>query len=64
LSGKEYTFAYFNPEICGKRLTEKQLYDLVQNGMIGLVKGFINKNFGAFDSKVWLKDDFMWVEFL
>jgi len=61
---KECKFTYFNPEICGKRLTEKQLYDLVQNGVTGLVRGFINKKSGkAFDRKVRLKDDFQTVEF-
>jgi len=62
---KNCTFAYFNPEICGKRLTEKQLCDLVQRGITGLVKGFINKKSGkAFDRKVRFKDDFKGVEFV
>jgi len=61
----ECKFAYFNPEICGKRLTEKQLYDLVQKGITGLVKGFINKKSGkAFDRKVRFKDDLQGVEFV
>jgi len=61
---KECKFTYFNPEICGKRLTEKQLYDLAKNGVTRLVRGFINKKSGkAFDRKVRLKDDFQTVEF-
>ena len=62
---KECTFTYFNPEICGKRLTEKQLYDLVEKGITGLVKNFINPKSGkAFDRKVRFKDDFQGVEFV
>jgi len=62
---KECTFTYFNPEICGKRLTEKQLYDLVQKGITGLVKGFVNKKSGkGFDRKVRFKDDLQGVEFV
>ena len=61
---KECKFAYFNPEICGKRLTEKQLYDLVKNGTTGLIRGFINKKSGkAFDRKVRFKSDYQTVEF-
>ena len=62
---KDCMFAYFNPEICGKRLTEKQLYDLVEKGETGLVRGFVNKNSGkAFDRKVRLKSDFQGIEFI
>ena len=62
---KECKFAYFNPEICGKRLTEKQLYDLVEKGITGLVKGFVNIKSGkGFDRKVRLKDDLKGVEFV
>jgi DNA topoisomerase-3 len=62
---KECKFAYFNPEICGKRLTEKQLYDLVQKGITGLIKGFVNKKTGkGFDRKVRLKDDYQNIEFV
>jgi len=62
---KECKFTYFNAEICGKRLTEKQLYDLVEKGITGLVRGFVNKKSGkAFDRKVRFKDDFQGVEFV
>ena len=62
---KECKFAYFNPEICGKRLTEKQLYDLVVKGITGLVRGFVNQKSGkAFDRKVRMKDDLQTVEFV
>ena len=62
---KRCQFAYFNPEICGKRLTDKQLYDLVQKGITGLVKGFVNPKSGkGFDRKVRFKDDFQGVEFV
>ena len=62
---KDCKFACFNPEICGKRLTEKQLYDLVEKGVTGLVKGFVNKRSGkAFDRKVRFKGDFEGVEFV
>jgi DNA topoisomerase-3 len=62
---KECKFAYFNPEICSKRLTEKQLYDLVEKGITGLVKGFVNPKTGkGFDRKVRFRDDMKGVEFV
>jgi hypothetical protein len=51
-------FVYWNPVICGKRLTAESLETLVKNGTTGEME-FINKEGKKFSAKLKLKDDFM-----
>ena len=49
--------------ICGKKLTENQVRDLVSNGATKTIKGFTSKNGKKFDAKLVLKDEKISFEF-
>jgi hypothetical protein len=50
-------FVYWNPVICGKRLSAESLELLVKNGITDTID-FISKEGKGFNAKLKLKDDF------
>jgi DNA topoisomerase-3 len=44
--------------ICGKKLTEQQVVELVQKGKTGIIKGFKGKHGKSFEAALRFDDDF------
>ncbi|MDR2916531.1 MAG: topoisomerase C-terminal repeat-containing protein [Tannerella sp.] len=59
---RECGFVYWNPIICGKRLSPKMLESLVKDGITQPIDGFKSKEGNLFSTRLRLRDDFK-VEF-
>jgi DNA topoisomerase-3 len=63
-TNKECKFVIWR-SICGKNLTDNQLYEVAKGKLTGIIKGFVSPKTGkSFEAKLKLKTDFTGVEFV